>query len=38
VEALGEEVKVIEGSYENVKVTTSEDLEFAKFLFSKGST
>lgn len=38
VEALGEEVKVIEGSYDNVKVTTAEDLEFAKFLLSKGPT
>lgn len=37
VEALGEEVKVIEGSYDNIKVTTAEDLEFAKFLLSKVS-
>jgi len=37
VEALGEEVKVIEGSYDNIKVTTAEDLEFAKFLLSNVS-
>lgn len=38
VEALGEEVKVIEGSYDNIKVTTAEDLKFAELLLSGGST
>jgi len=37
VEALGEEVKVLEGSYDNIKVTTAEDLEFAEFLLSRVS-
>jgi len=35
VEALGEPVKVMEGSYDNIKVTTAEDLAFAEFLLSK---
>lgn len=37
VEALGEPVKVLEGSYDNIKVTTAEDLAFAEFLLSKAS-
>jgi 2-C-methyl-D-erythritol 4-phosphate cytidylyltransferase len=30
VEGLGEKVKVIEGSYENIKITTEEDVELAE--------
>jgi 2-C-methyl-D-erythritol 4-phosphate cytidylyltransferase len=37
VEALGKSVKVLEGSYDNIKVTTAEDLTFAEFLLSKAS-
>lgn len=35
VERLNKEVKVIEGSYENLKITTSEDLEFAERIISR---
>jgi 2-C-methyl-D-erythritol 4-phosphate cytidylyltransferase len=37
VEALGEPVKVLEGSYDNIKVTTAEDLAFAEFMLSKAA-
>jgi len=36
VEALGIRPKVVFGSYQNIKITTSEDLAFAKFLLTKG--
>ncbi|MFW6381481.1 MAG: IspD/TarI family cytidylyltransferase, partial [Bacillota bacterium] len=32
VEALGQPVKVIEGSYENIKITTPVDLLYAKLI------
>jgi len=32
VERLGKKVKVVFGSYSNIKITTRDDLEFAKFL------
>jgi 2-C-methyl-D-erythritol 4-phosphate cytidylyltransferase len=32
VEALGEKVLVVEGSYENIKVTTPEDLTFVEMV------
>jgi 2-C-methyl-D-erythritol 4-phosphate cytidylyltransferase len=37
VECLGEKINLVEGSYENIKITTSEDLIWAEsFLKSKG--
>lgn len=35
LEFLGAEVTVIEGSYENIKITTSEDLLYGEFLMEK---
>ena len=32
VEKMGVAVKIVEGSYDNIKITTSEDLKFAEFL------
>lgn len=34
VERLGGKIKIIMGSYENIKITTPEDLQFAEFLVS----
>ena len=34
VEAMGQRVKVVEGAYENIKVTTPADLDFARMLVS----
>lgn len=34
VEALGQPVKLVEGSYKNLKITTPEDLSLAELLFS----
>lgn len=36
VEKLGNEVKIVEGSYRNIKITTLEDLLFAKAILKKG--
>ncbi|MCS7230148.1 MAG: 2-C-methyl-D-erythritol 4-phosphate cytidylyltransferase [Candidatus Kryptonium sp.] len=36
VERLGIKVKIVEGLYENIKITTPEDIEFAKMLLSRG--
>lgn len=33
VEKIGERVKIIEGSYNNIKITTPEDVKFAKILY-----
>jgi 2-C-methyl-D-erythritol 4-phosphate cytidylyltransferase len=35
VERLGLPVKVVEGSYENIKITTADDLEFARLLLMR---
>lgn len=35
VERLGEKVEVVEGSYENIKITTEEDIELAESLFKR---
>ncbi len=35
VERLGVKVKVVEGLYENIKITTPEDIEFAKMLLER---
>lgn len=35
IEELGEEVYIIKGSYENIKITTKEDLLFAKMLLEE---
>jgi len=35
VEALGHRVKIVMGSYENIKLTTPEDLIYAKYLIKK---
>ncbi len=35
VEGLGEKVKVIEGSYENIKITTEEDIELAEVFLKR---
>lgn len=35
VEKLGKDVKIVRGSYENIKITTPEDLLFAKALLKK---
>lgn len=32
VEIIGEKVYIVEGNYNNIKITTPEDLEYAKFL------
>jgi len=36
VEQLGFKVKIIEGSYDNIKITTPEDLAFAKLILESG--
>lgn len=36
VEDLGLKVKIVQGDYQNIKVTTKEDLELADFILSKG--
>ncbi|MCX5680870.1 MAG: 2-C-methyl-D-erythritol 4-phosphate cytidylyltransferase [Candidatus Omnitrophica bacterium] len=36
VEEMGAKVKIVHGDYQNIKVTTKEDLELAEFLLSKG--
>ncbi len=35
VERLGVKVKIVEGSYDNIKITTSEDLELAKLILQR---
>ena len=35
VERLGVRVKIVEGLYENIKITTPEDIEFAKLLLER---
>lgn len=35
VEALGEKVKILQGSYENIKITTPEDILFAEAILKK---
>jgi 2-C-methyl-D-erythritol 4-phosphate cytidylyltransferase len=35
VERLGSKVSIIEGSYENIKITTREDLDLAEFILQK---
>ena len=35
VERLGEKVSIVEGSYDNIKITTPEDLEFAQGIFHR---
>lgn len=37
VEQLGKEVRMVEGSYENIKITTKEDMLIADALMKKGS-
>ena len=37
VERIGEKVKMIEGSYENIKITTQEDILIADALMKKGN-
>jgi 2-C-methyl-D-erythritol 4-phosphate cytidylyltransferase/2-C-methyl-D-erythritol 2,4-cyclodiphosphate synthase len=37
VERIGREVKIVEGSYENIKITTKEDMLIADALMKKGS-
>ncbi len=37
IESLGEKVKLVNGCYSNLKITTPEDLTFATFLFEKKS-
>lgn len=36
VEAVGERVKLVKGSYSNIKITTPEDLLFAELLLKRG--
>jgi 2-C-methyl-D-erythritol 4-phosphate cytidylyltransferase len=36
VERLGVKPKVVKASYQNIKITTQEDLAFAEFLLTKG--
>ena len=36
VEQLGFKVRIIEGSYDNIKITTPEDLAFAKLILESG--
>lgn len=38
VERMGVKVKIIEGNYENVKITTPDDVQFAEFLLRNGSS
>ncbi|MNC78325.1 2-C-methyl-D-erythritol 4-phosphate cytidylyltransferase [compost metagenome] len=35
VERIGVPVKVVEGSYSNIKITTPEDLDYADFIRQK---
>ncbi|MFN0049378.1 MAG: 2-C-methyl-D-erythritol 4-phosphate cytidylyltransferase [Cytophagales bacterium] len=35
LEAIGEQINLTEGSYENIKITTAEDLHYAEYLLSK---
>jgi 2-C-methyl-D-erythritol 4-phosphate cytidylyltransferase / 2-C-methyl-D-erythritol 2,4-cyclodiphosphate synthase len=35
VERMGKEVKIVEGSYENIKITTNEDMQIADALMKK---
>jgi len=35
VERLGVKVRIVEGSYDNIKITTQEDLEFGKLIFER---
>lgn len=37
VERMGEKVKIVEGSYENIKITTNEDMLIADALMQKGN-
>ncbi len=37
VERLGERVRVVQGSYENIKITTKEDLLFAELIARRGT-
>ncbi|HHU68846.1 MAG TPA: 2-C-methyl-D-erythritol 4-phosphate cytidylyltransferase [Thermoanaerobacterales bacterium] len=37
VEKMGEKVKIIEGSYENIKITTPDDLKFAELILTYNS-
>lgn len=37
VERMGEKVKMVEGSYENIKITTNEDMLIADALMQKGN-
>jgi 2-C-methyl-D-erythritol 4-phosphate cytidylyltransferase len=32
VERLGRKVRIVEGDYDNIKITTAEDLAFAKMV------
>ncbi|MCR5834660.1 MAG: 2-C-methyl-D-erythritol 4-phosphate cytidylyltransferase, partial [Selenomonadaceae bacterium] len=34
-ERIGAKIKIVEGSYENIKVTTPEDINFAESLLRK---
>jgi len=36
VEHLGKKIAMFEGDYENIKLTTKEDIEYAKFMLRKG--
>lgn len=38
VERIGVEVKMVPGSYENLKITTAEDLHFAEFILKRPKT
>jgi len=35
VERMGEQIRIIEGSYENIKITTPEDIELAKLILKR---
>jgi 2-C-methyl-D-erythritol 4-phosphate cytidylyltransferase len=35
VERLGVKVKIVEGSYDNIKITTREDLELAELILRR---
>lgn len=35
VESMGVPVRIIQGSYENIKITTQEDLEYAEYLIAR---
>jgi len=38
VERLGQEVRIVEGSYDNIKITTPDDLEVAKLIAKRVNT